>query len=116
MMRRFRQVTFIVAALAFLSGMVSTTTVQAGEERSYLMATASTTAAEGAAGIARSAVPTEPATSSPIAASASAAPIRTAARIASYVACRMLISSILDDTTTPMPTRTPGVFRRLVAR
>lgn len=42
MMMRFRQVTFMVAALAFLFGMVSTTTVQAGDDRSYLMATAST--------------------------------------------------------------------------
>ena len=42
MMMRFRQVTFMVAALAFLFGMVFSTTVQAGDDRSYLMATAST--------------------------------------------------------------------------
>ena len=42
MMIRFRQVTFMVAALAFFLGLVFSTTVQAGDDRSYLMATAST--------------------------------------------------------------------------
>lgn len=37
-----KQVTFMVAALAFLFGVIFVSTVQAGEERSYLMATAST--------------------------------------------------------------------------
>ncbi len=41
-MMRIKQVTLIFAALAFFLGVVSTTTVQAGEDRSYLMATAST--------------------------------------------------------------------------
>lgn len=41
-MMMHKQVTFMVAALAFLFGVVFTTTLQAGEERSYLMATAST--------------------------------------------------------------------------
>ncbi len=42
MMMRIRQVTFIVAALTLLFGAVSTATAQAAEERSYLLATAST--------------------------------------------------------------------------
>ncbi|MBA3009117.1 MAG: TAXI family TRAP transporter solute-binding subunit [Desulfobacula sp.] len=39
---RIRQVTFMVAALALILGVVFTGTVQAAQERSYLMATAST--------------------------------------------------------------------------
>ncbi len=40
MIRRFRQITFVLAAVALLFGSIAT--VQAAEERSYLMATAST--------------------------------------------------------------------------
>jgi len=42
MRMRIRQVTFMVAALALILGVVFTGTVQAAQERSYLMATAST--------------------------------------------------------------------------
>lgn len=41
-MIRIKQATFMVAALAFLFGVIFASTLQAGEERSYLMATAST--------------------------------------------------------------------------
>jgi hypothetical protein len=42
MIKRFKQVSLMVAAAALLLGSVSVTSVQAAEERSYLMATAST--------------------------------------------------------------------------